>query len=620
MTAISLAMMTIIAVVDWLRIRQNLENEFLREAFVTARGLEISLASGPELDLGDAAFAALQKAQLNNPELIFVQISVAQGAELVVRLASTPQMAGKAASALATDAFQTRQPGYMFSTFETDARHLTVAAPLVIAKAPRGTVELRFTLERLAADARAQFFWDMGILATFVVVLSVALYVAVRRFVLAPLWRVIGDIQRFTATQDLPPPNALPKDEFGALSRQFREMAQTLVQTNERQSQTSRLEAVGQLTGGVAHDFNNLMSVVSSSLQLLPNAKTTRERQDLIETAMRAVEHGTSLTSQMLALGRRSPLLPVPTDINSAAQQFKGFLRRVLPSHISLSVVEAQEAPVAIVDPAMLQNALLNLALNAKAAMPNGGDLEIRVELADGSRIKGPKPVAPGSYAVVSMRDSGVGIPPAMLDKVFEPFYTTRDVGQGSGLGLSMVRGFAEQSNGAIQIESTVGEGTRVSMFFPLSQETPARPAAPLRQTHLPPSGNQAATVLVVEDNPQLLALLALKLGRDDFDVIKAESGDAAIDIMNKGTRVDLVLSDMVMPGTNQGLDVLKHAKGLARPVPVILMSGYADIRASGAIDLQMADRFLEKPINLGHLSQEVAALVAACQSASQHG
>lgn len=376
-------------------------------------------------------------------------------------------------------------------------------------------------------------------------------------------------------------------------------------------AQAQKMETVGQLTGGVAHDFNNLLSVVSGSLQLLENSERAAERTELIRIALRAIEHGTGLTKQMLALSRRSPLISRPTNLNCSLAEFKKFFIHVLPANIEFFVLPAHQNPNIVVDDGMLQNALLNAALNSKNAMPNGGKLTISADTV-------PAPVGfpsaftlEGKCASLTINDNGTGISEEFLESAFEPFYTTQEVGKGSGLGLSMVKGFIEQSNGLIQLESNLDEGTTLKIFLPLTPECVEETKVPSKPLANFQSDKEKDVILVVEDNEQLLNLIALKLERDNFRVVKKSSGDEALKILGDQSDIRLVLSDLVMPGESQGIDVLRKAKSLHHPLPVILMSGYADINKSSEKELELADKFIEKPLALGKLSDDIESLLS---------
>lgn len=375
-------------------------------------------------------------------------------------------------------------------------------------------------------------------------------------------------------------------------------------------AQAQKMETVGQLSGGIAHDFNNLLSVVSGSLQLLENS-TEEEQKKLTRVALRAIEHGSALTKQMLALSRRSPLISKPTNLNSILTEFEDFFSKILPANIEFDVQNAPANLNTVVDASMLQNALLNVALNSQAAMPNGGKLTIFADTAI-APIDFPSAFTlGGKCASLTISDNGTGIAEDVINSVFEPFYTTREVGKGSGLGLSMVKGFIEQSNGTIQLDTNAGFGTTLKMFLPLTLETVEVSHTSPRRIASPPTGEGKGTVLVVEDNEQLLNIIALKLERDGFRVIMKPSGDEALEVLRNRSNIRLVLCDLVMPGDGQGIDVLREAKSLHPPLPVILMSGYADINRTNQRGLENADKFIEKPLALGKLSDAIEDLIS---------
>ncbi|WP_299928718.1 PAS domain-containing sensor histidine kinase [uncultured Pelagimonas sp.] len=376
-------------------------------------------------------------------------------------------------------------------------------------------------------------------------------------------------------------------------------------------AQAQKMKTVGQLTGGIAHDFNNLLSVVSGSLQLLENSADEVERKTLTRVALRAIEHGSSLTKQMLALGRRSPLISKPTSLNSSLAEFEEFFLRILPANIEFSIHYDPTEPNVIVDPGMLQNAILNVALNSKTAMPKGGKLTISAAVVTAPDDFPDTFALDGKCAVIEIVDTGKGISKKDLNSVFEPFFTTHEVGKGSGLGLPMVKGFIEQSHGSIRIESKPDSGTTLSAFLPLTFDPVEVSEEALSKAKSQQSNKARGTILVVEDNLQLLNIIALTLERENYHVIKKPSGDDALEVLTEQTGIRLVLSDLVMPGQEQGVDVLRKAKSLHPPLPVILMSGYADIRISNEEDLKLADKFVEKPFALGHLSKEIKDLIS---------
>ena len=373
---------------------------------------------------------------------------------------------------------------------------------------------------------------------------------------------------------------------------------------------------MGQLTGGISHDFNKLFSVAAGSLERLEKASDAAERAELVQTAARAVENGAVLNRQMLALGRRSPLLGKPAYLRSAIEEFISFAARALPETICIKALFDGARPVAVVDQGMLQNALLNLALNSKAAMPDGGTITIETGLCAKPGSPNDTARAHDHYAFISVTDTGLGISEVDLEQVFEPFFTTRDIGQGSGLGLSMVKGFIEQSHGEVKIGSAPGQGTTVHLHLPASFDDPIETRKTAPETKPCHSDATARRVLVVEDTAQLLELVAMQLERDGFLVTKAGSGDEAVELLHADHEIDVILTDVDMPGALQGVHVLKHPKAMNAQTPVILMSGYADVHRNSAADLRRADLFIEKALKLSELSSQVSELVGRAQQA----
>ncbi|MGX9355483.1 response regulator [Roseobacteraceae bacterium S113] len=605
----STAVFAIIASIDRMRLQEHLRLELVREAHASAHGLEVAITTGSTLSLGDQAFGSIQRLMLNSPELVSASVNVVSQDQIVTAVASRSDRVGQPASMQSLETWQTGKEIHAFVTQPDGDGHLTLTVPLIVSKEFKGTIELTFTLERLNAELRTQFRSDALALFSLIFLLSGLLYFSIQRMVLSPLWLVQKNIHSFAQSGQIPPKTMSNADEIGALSDSFHDMASSVVETLQKQNETNRLETIGQMTGGVAHDFNNLMSVVSGSLQLLRETQDRTEQDRLFDVAQNSIEHGTNLTRQMLAMGRRSPLKPQPLKANEAVSHFSQFAKSVLPAQISVSVRSDPSDPNILADQSMLQSALLNLVLNAKSAMPDGGEILLSVglpspgEVGDGLLDTGPRLVA------LSVSDTGHGIADPTLDRVFEPFFTTKDVGQGSGLGLSMVKGFAEQSGGFAKIESGRHRGTTVSIYLPRTTRAAKRISASnppdLLKRHLATS----PLILIVEDNAQLLEMLRLKLEKDGCHVETAENGDDALILLERG-QYDLVLSDMIMPGNTQGMDVFRKAKSLSDPPFVVLMSGYADAELSQQESPAMADDFIEKPLNLSELSNRLHRLL----------
>jgi signal transduction histidine kinase len=370
----------------------------------------------------------------------------------------------------------------------------------------------------------------------------------------------------------------------------------------ERQlAQAQKMEAVGQLTGGVAHDFNNLLTVILGNVDMLARgADKDPRRQRQLNAIRQAAERGRSLTRQLLAFSRRQQLAPLAVDARSLIRDFLPLMQQAVGDAVRIEI-GADEQPLCVhVDPAQLENALLNLAVNARDAMPEGGRLTIearRVEVRGGQRL------AHGEWAVIDVRDTGVGMAPDILDRVFEPFFTTKEVGKGSGLGLSQVYGFVRQSGGLVEAESQPGEGTQFRLFLPVSDEPAApRPEPAGRRTRL----GRSERILVVEDDEQVLALTVEMLTELKYQVVTAVDAQAALELLGAGTAVDLMFSDVVMPGGMSGVQLAERARAIRPGLKVLLTSGYVgDARPDLAADLPL----IEKPYERAALAAKLREL-----------
>ncbi len=375
----------------------------------------------------------------------------------------------------------------------------------------------------------------------------------------------------------------------------------------EQLAASQRREAIAQLTGGVSHDFNNLLSVISGCLQLLPEAKDEAERKRLIDQALVASEQGSSITKQLLAFGRQAPLHAEPQDTSAVLSDLRVLLDRLLPASVKVRFEVDPMTSWVRADGDMLRSALIHLATNAHVAMPNGGELTVRAHNApSGDGNIGAANTAKGLVEIV-VQDTGIGIRREDLPRVVEPFYSTAEVGKGSGLGLAMANGFAVQSGGSLSLESELGSGTRVSLLLPSIE--PAQLPTPRTS---PPKKMQreAARILIVDDNEQLAGLIALQLRRDGFDVSLAASGDDAASLLESGLQPDLLLTDVVMPGHLQGPDLAQSLRDRYPNIPVIMMSGYARENARTGGTGSICDLFLEKPVRLIDLREAISKLL----------
>jgi two-component system NtrC family sensor kinase len=335
--------------------------------------------------------------------------------------------------------------------------------------------------------------------------------------------------------------------------------------------QSQRLEAIGRLTGGVAHDFNNLLMVIGGNVETLQ--RQPGKAAKAIDAILRATARGEALTRQLLAFSRQQALAPEPVDLARKLPEFVDVLRRSLRGDIEVALEIDQRNCVVRADPGELELALLNLAVNARDAMPQGGRLTIGVRpvtLGGDPAVEGLS----GEFVEIVVRDTGSGIPAGILPRVFEPFFTTKEVGKGTGLGLSQVYGFAKQSGGTARIASIAGEGTEVMLYLPRTTEPPRAPA-PAAQPSTTTERN--ATILVVEDNDEVADVARGYIELAGFDTRHAASADEARRLLATGTQVDLVFSDILMPGRLSGLDLARELRGTHPDLPVILATGYSD-------------------------------------------
>lgn len=336
--------------------------------------------------------------------------------------------------------------------------------------------------------------------------------------------------------------------------------------------QSQKLEALGQLTGGVAHDFNNFLTVIVNNLGMIQSLTQDPRIVKMVASAQRAADHGARLTQQLLAFARRQPLRPALHDLNTLIREFEALLRRACGSGATLRLDLKAANASAEVDGPQFEGALLNLVINACDAMPEGGTVTIRTELAElGARAAGEAGVPAGPYVKVVVEDSGTGMPIDVQQRAFEPFYTTKEIGKGTGLGLSQVEGFVSQSGGFVDLQSTLGVGTKISICLPASQA-----AVPDTLGGTPVgTAPSAGTVLVVEDDPDVMEI-AVEIFRGlGFQVLTASNGADALEILKSEVSMRLLFSDVVMPKGINGVRLAREARLLRPGLGVILASGY---------------------------------------------
>jgi two-component system NtrC family sensor kinase len=376
----------------------------------------------------------------------------------------------------------------------------------------------------------------------------------------------------------------------------------------EALKQSQRLEALGQLTGGVAHDFNNLLMIIGGSAERAKSRTADPQISRSLDMIAVAVNKGGALTRRLLSFSRRHALAPSTVDLADCLEKVEEVLRQSVPGNIALQVGATQSGAIVTVDVDELEIALLNLTLNARDAMPNGGFITITLQTVQLAPGEGPEGLS-GEFAVISVKDTGSGISDDVRERIFEPYFTTK-ADKGNGLGLSQVYGFLQQSAGAITVESIIGQGAKFNLFFPLSHEatlTEKRPSSPIG------SHQSGGWVLLVEDNNDVAAVAADHLEQCGCVVVRAESAASAINVLENNPEIDLVFSDIVMPGMS-GLDLGRWVRTQFPDIPVVLATGYSE-QAAAAVREGFA--LLNKPYSFDALSDALARSGMRCRAAS---
>ena len=389
-------------------------------------------------------------------------------------------------------------------------------------------------------------------------------------------------------------------------------------QANDTLRQSQKMEAVGQLTGGVAHDFNNLLQIVTGNLEtLLRRLPSDNERlRRPAEHAMSGAQRAATLTQRLLAFSRRQPLAPKPLHPNQLIEGLFDLMRRTLGETLSIDMKLANDLWPVEVDANQLENALLNLAVNARDAMPPGGTLTITTANGVIGEGDAEADAAPGQYVSLAVCDTGSGMSDETLARVFEPFFTTKEVGKGTGLGLSMVYGFVKQSGGHLRIESSLGRGTTVSLYLPrLIGVVPKETPAPEPTAELARPGDR---ILVVEDDPDVRRYSSELLRELGYDVIEAADGEAAMQFIDGGTRIDLLFTDVVLAGRLTGRDVANHCAAVRPQTAILFTTGYARDAIVHNERLDADVELIAKPFSAAALARRVTGLLAAHRRTAQ--
>jgi len=382
-------------------------------------------------------------------------------------------------------------------------------------------------------------------------------------------------------------PVHLSVSEFEAQGRRYftgmindlsdrKHVEEALRESERRLAHAQKMEAVGQLTGGIAHDFNNLLLVIAGNLELLEPHLVRDDSKILLKEAQEAAALGSKLTDQLLTFGRRRHLDMQVIQLNDLVVGITDMLRRTLGEHITLSTSLAHDVWPTRADPGQFQSAIVNMAVNSRDAMPKGGKLvvETRNIVLSRDHTDFQSDLKPGEYVQLSISDTGVGMPPDIRDRVFEPFFTTKEKGRGTGLGLAMVYGFVKQSGGNVTIYSEMGLGTTINLYLPRADAPPTQAARSGLSDYDP---DARETILVVEDDDRVRRLTVRRLKMMGYTVVEASDGPKALEVLERGEPVDLVFTDLIMPGGLSGREVALRARQMRPSIKVLLTSGYAE-------------------------------------------
>lgn len=376
--------------------------------------------------------------------------------------------------------------------------------------------------------------------------------------------------------------------------------------------QAQKIEAIGQLTRGLAHDFNNLLMTIIGNLEILVGRASSEPERTRMTAALGAAERGADLTARLLAFARRQPLKPEPIDLNKAVTNLANMLRSALGGMIRAEIELASGAPAALADSKQLDLVLLNLAINSRDAMPNGGTLRIATGRETVRSPTRPEHPPAGDYVVISVADTGTGIAPELLGRIFEPFFTTKGPGRGSGLGLSQALGFVQQSGGGIRIDSTQRLGTTIRLYLP--QAAGLASVAEITQAAPPPPevSGRPLSILLVDDDASVRAVTTAMVQELGHQAIEAENGGAALDILARGAVVDAAVIDYAMPAMN-GVELAERVRQLRPGVPILFITGFAELdqlrsaTTSGFV--------LQKPFKATDLAAKLALITSVTRA-----
>ena len=384
-------------------------------------------------------------------------------------------------------------------------------------------------------------------------------------------------------------------------------------------ARSQRLDAIGQMTGGIAHDFNNLLTVIIGNLELLEMRGANERQLPLISDALESAELGADLTSRLMVFAKRGTLRPETVDLRVVCDETLALLTRTLGATYRIKTDFADDLDTVMIDPVQLQSALMNLALNARDAMVAGGELLVSLQnvAIDDTYLAQEIDIEAGDYVRLSVSDNGAGMSTEAQKHAFEPFFTTKSDSGGTGLGLAVVYGFVRQSGGHVTLYSELGLGTSFGLYFPALQREARQDHGTFKSsaTSKLPFGN-GATILIVEDNAKLRKLSLTRIRDLGFTVLEAESGDKAYEVLKSGVAVDLVFSDLVMPGALNGYDLAAKISAEFPRVKVLLTSGYASDVVTRAMAHDQLYKILHKPYRQSELAERIQTLLAGTSEA----
>jgi signal transduction histidine kinase/ActR/RegA family two-component response regulator len=396
---------------------------------------------------------------------------------------------------------------------------------------------------------------------------------------------------------------------------QLQAEAERRAQVEAELAHVERLEALGRLTGGVAHDFNNLLTVIQGQLELISLDATDPKVLERVGVAAQAADKGARLTRQLLAFGRRAALRPESTNANAVIEDMAPMLTSTLGETVDVRSMPATDLANTMVDRGQLETALLNLAINARDAMPDGGTLILEtqsVDVDEKDAAQHGSDLNPGPYVVVAVSDTGQGMSPDVLEHAFEPFFSTKEASAGTGLGLSMVWGFLQQSGGTARIRSKVGGGTTVQLYFPEdTRESTAGVTAEPRENIQAPHASPRVRVLVVEDEEDVRRIVVDMLLQLGYEVESAADGETALAALRNNRDVALLLTDVVLPGGMSGPEVAAAAQAIVPTLPVAYMSGYPEAGAINTGSIGPNDILLSKPFSYADLGRTLRTILS---------